>query len=491
MVGFAAIFRASRSLKNRMIYRYTNTISAVILLLCALSPTQAAQEVSRIPIIDAPDGTAGLGGGFRMGRDPYISGPDAESEVPLDLIPLYLYEGKWLFAHGTSGGVHFFKNENFSISGVVQYRFQHLNPSNDPIFEGLEKREQSVDAGIMMRYGGNWGELNLQGVTDTLDRHNGKEAQLSYRYTFKRGAWMFSPFVQWGWQDSNLGNYYFGVSEAEATPERAAYEVGDTQYLTLGVNTSWQLSDRVLLFGNFGLGGADKSIVDSPLTDNASFTGAFVGGTYMFGNVLKPVAGEDRNTEWSWRVNYGYQADGNIVGEIDHGDFSRSTHADTNIAGLTFGRLLTDGKRVDFLGKFAFYRHLEEGVTTENGLFTSDSDFWSYNAYIMVMGKGYSKWSGDEWFRYGFGFGMSYAEQVPLAEQSKQYEKGGNTSQFLNYLEIQVDFPLRRLFKAKAMKNCYAGVTIVHRSGIFGTSNILGDVSGGADWITAHLECVR
>jgi hypothetical protein len=39
------------------------------------------------------------------------------------------------------------------------------------------------------------------------------------------------------------------------------------------------------------------------------------------------------------------------------------------------------------------------------------------------------------------------------------------------------------------MQNCYAGLTVVHRSGIFGTSDLLGDVSGGADWITAHFEC--
>ena len=466
-------------------------ISATIVAAGVIAPAFAAQELARIPIIDAPDGTAGLGGGLRMGRDPYIGSPDAESEVPLDLIPLYLYEGKWLFAHGTAGGVHFYKNENFSISALVQYRFQQLDPSKDPIFEGLERRQQSLDAGFMMRFGGNWGEFNLQAVTDTLDRHNGKEAQLAYRYTFKRGSWMFSPFVQWGWQDANLGDYYFGVSDAEATPERPAYDVGDSQYMTIGVNTSWQLSDRILLFGNLGFGGLDKAIEDSPLVDDPSFSGAFIGGTYMFGNVLKPAVGEDRVTEWSWRVNYGYQADGNIVGEIDRGDFSKSTHADTNIGGFTLARLLTDGKRVDYIAKFALFRHFEEGVTTENGMFTSDSDFWSYNAFIMAMGKGYGKWSGEEWFRWGFGFGMSYAEQVPLAEQSQQEAKGGNTSNFLNYLEMQLDFPLRRIFKAKSMRNCYAGLTVVHRSGIFGTSNILGDVAGGADWITAHLECVR
>jgi outer membrane protein len=111
----------------------------------------------------------------------------------------------------------------------------------------------------------------------------------------------------------------------------------------------------------------------------------------------------------------------------------------------------------------------------------------------MAMGKGYSPWSKQEVFRWGFGFGMSYAETVPIAEQRKQTGTGagGNTSHFLNYLELQVDFPLRRISKAKWLQRCYAGVTVVHRSGIFGTSDLLGDVAGGADWITAHLECTR
>jgi hypothetical protein len=39
------------------------------------------------------------------------------------------------------------------------------------------------------------------------------------------------------------------------------------------------------------------------------------------------------------------------------------------------------------------------------------------------------------------------------------------------------------------MQDCYAGLTVVHRSGIFGASDIHGDVAGGSDWITIHLEC--
>jgi hypothetical protein len=242
------------------------------------------------------------------------------------------------------------------------------------------------------------------------------------------------------------------------------------------------VTSRVLLFANIGFFGTDDTIEASPLVADGRGAAGFVGGTYMFGNVFKPSTDEERLTEWSWRVNYGYQADGNIISEIDQGDFSKSTVADTNIAGVTLARILMDTKRVDFYGKFSLFRHLE----------TPDQEnFNSYSAYIMATAKGYSPWSGNEIFRWGFGFGVSYADQIPLAEQRKQESKGGTTSRFLNYLELQVDFPLRRISKAKWLQDCYAGMTVVHRSGIFGTVDMFDNVSGGADWITASLECIR
>jgi outer membrane scaffolding protein for murein synthesis (MipA/OmpV family) len=442
------------------------------------------QEVTEIPFFGAPAGTAALGGGLRFGQSPYFA-TDNEDQRQSDLIPLYLYEGKYLFARGTSGGVHVIRNDAFEVNLYTRYRFQKLDPDSNEFYAGLEERKQSLDAGVEVALRQSWGEIKLDWVADTLDRHNGQELRFAYRYRFEMGPWSFSPFVSWTWQDANLTDYYFGVSDSEATLERPAYRPGESQWVGFGLNSSWQLTDRIVFFGNVAFGGADAAVVDSPLVEEDSFSSVFVGGTYLFGNARKPdyIMDEERFGEWSWRVNYGYQADGNIVSEIDQGDFSKSSVADTNIAGLTFSKLLSQGDRVDFLGRVALFRHYEEDEG--NGNFTS------YAAYIMAMGKGYSPWSKQEIFRWGFGFGMSYAETVPIAEQRKQAAKGDNTAHFLNYLEMTVDFPLRRVTKARWLQRCYAGLSIVHRSGIFGTSDLLGDVSGGSDWITAHLECMQ
>jgi outer membrane scaffolding protein for murein synthesis (MipA/OmpV family) len=461
----------------------TAPLGAVFCLLLAAWPAQA-QEVAEIPFWHQPSGSTGLGGGLRFGQSPYLAA-DNDDQRELDLVPLYLYEGKYLFARGVMGGVHIVDKDDYELNVFARYRFQKLDPDRNEFYDGLEEREQTVDAGVQFTVSKAWGELTAAWMADTLDRHNGQEVEVSYRYRFIAGSWSISPFLTWSYQDANLTDYYFGVSEAEATPERPQFSAGSSQWMSLGLNTAWHVSDRIVLFANFVFGGPDSDVMDSPLVEEEGFSQFFLGGTYTFGNARKPSDINDplRKGEWSWRVNYGYQAAGNIVSEIDQGDFSKSEFADTRIGGFTVGKLLHDGPRVDFLGRFALMRHFEEDE--DNG------NFNSYNAYVMAMGKGYSAWTGEEWFRWGFGFGMSYAETVPIEEQRKQESRGENTAHFINYLEMMVDFPLRRVSRANWLQDCYAGLSIVHRSGIFGTSDLLGDVSGGSDWITAHLECVR
>ena len=462
--------------------RLSRALVALLLMLFSL-PVLAQYEVAQIPFFTAPPGSAGLGGGLRLSTDLYFAVED-DDERQYDLVPLYLYNGKYIFARGTAGGVHLFRNDDIQLNLLGRFRFQKLDPDRNAFYEGIEKRRQTVDGGIEFRWRGAWGELTTNYLTDTLNRHNGQSAEISYLYHIDRGAFTFSPFLGWAWNSDKLTNYYFGVSADEARVGRPEYTPGESQWISLGLNTSWNVTSRVTLFANFGFGSVDTVVANSPLVEEDSSGTFFAGGEYTFGNVREPTAyiTPKRASEWSWKVNYGYQADGNIVSEIDQGDFSKSSFADTNIAGVTLAKLLSDGKRADFNGKLAIFRHLEDDE--------GNGDFFSYAAYITVTGRGFSQWSGEELFRYSFGFGMSYAEEVPIAEQRKQAANGNNTSRFLNYLELQLDFPLRRLFKKRsALENCYAGVTVVHRSGIFGTSDFLGDVAGGADWITAHLEC--
>ena len=74
-------------------------------------PAYAQYEVAEIPFFNAPAGTAALGGGVRLGQDLYIA-TDNEDQRQYDLVPLYLYNGKYLFFRGTAGGLHLFKTDS-------------------------------------------------------------------------------------------------------------------------------------------------------------------------------------------------------------------------------------------------------------------------------------------------------------------------------------------------------------------------------------------
>ncbi len=449
------------------------------MLAVAAAANVAADDAVRLLLDDLPAGTAGIGGALRTVRAPHLGGTN-----DLDFVPLYIYEGRRLFVHGTSLGVHLVDRPEFALDFVARYRFWRMDPHEDARLEGLADRDQSLDAGIAARWRRGSGEIALAWVGDLIDRHGGQELEANYRHRFRFGAWQISPFVGFSWLDSNLTSHYFGVAPSESTAERPAYSPGEVLNLRYGVNTAYDFGQGFRLYANLGVTELSRRLFESPIVEQTVWPTALVGMSYFLGSVFEPQerVPERRQGEWSWRVNYGYQAQGNVVGDIDQGDFRRSVDASTRIAGITASKLLNEGRRFDFVGRLAVFRHLERGA---------QPDFFSVSAYVMAIGKGYLPWSDQPAFRWGFGMGLSYAQRVPVIEQIKQERRERNRTRFQNYLEMMIDFPLRPLVGDGRFGNCFVGLTTVHRSGVFATSNLLGDVAGGSDWLTAHLECVR
>lgn len=467
---------------NRYSLRRGATCIALLLVFVAAA---SAQEVARIPIIDAPDSTPGLGAGFRYGNDNYIG-----ETSRTDLIPLYLYEGDRFYAHGTELGLHFVDNETFVFNTFARVRFNRLDPTNNVDLAGMSKRHQSVDAGFSASLHTWLGQFELAGAHDVLGVSNGGEAIFTYRYPVKRYNWSFSPYFSVSYLDAKLTNYYYGVRLSEATPERPAYTPGEAVNASYGVDTAYHFSDKLFVFGNIGFEGLDSAIANSPIVRANNSATAFVGAAYLFGDQKKfpkadiPVY-ESKLPRWSYRVHYGYQLFHNIfpLPMVGYWPKSERTPGVTpKQVGLTLSRLIQPGDRVDFYARLGLYNHDEKPF---------QDNFWSYNVYMSAMVKSYSKWSGDIAFRWGLSFGVSYADKLPAEEVHKFDKRGKNSSRLLNYLEWQVDFPLSRLVKADFARNCFIGLVVTHRSGIFGTSDLLGNVAGGSDWGGLHLECMR
>ncbi|WP_417538700.1 MipA/OmpV family protein [Marinobacter sp.] len=462
-------------------------LSVCLSLSLIMGDAYASLPDTRTSVIEVPAGTVGLGAALRRGTSPYtgvdnISGMDKDSKA--DLIPLYLYEGKWLFAHGTSAGAHLFKSDWLSVDMLAKYRFNQLESDATSYFNGINDRDQTVDMGFSATVSGDWGSLSTTWANDILGVHNGYEWDFTYAYGMEIGRWSFTPFFSYVYQDSDLTDYYYGVDAEEARADRPVYKPDSAAFWRAGVNTSYRATSRLLLFTNVASQHVDSEIYNSPLVDESQLVSASFGFAYLFGNALDDStkqSGSERAGEWSWRLNAGYQAEGPFTRTMT-GRLKRSEDVHAYMAGLTLGKLISDGKYVDYWGRLSLNRRFENGY---------QDDFGEYNAYVMAMTPANPPWSSKEWFRLGIGFGFSYAAKVPYVEQVKQAERERNTSHFLNYLEGQIDVPLRLMTENKAVRNCYVGISLLHRSGIFAKSDILGSVSGGSDMVSGHIECKR
>ena len=87
--------------------------------------------------------------------------------------------------------------------------------------------------------------------------------------------------------------------------------------------------------------------------------------------------------------------------------------------------------------------------------------------------------------RLGLGEGLSYTSDMLWIEKDEAIRERESYSQFLNYLDISIDFDLGKLVRYKPLEETYIGWTIKHRSGVFGFFN---GVYGGSNYNTISIE---
>jgi len=92
----------------------------------------------------------------------------------------------------------------------------------------------------------------------------------------------------------------------------------------------------------------------------------------------------------------------------------------------------------------------------------------------------------DNRMRFGFGEGVSYTTSLLEAERYESSQDGGNTSKFLNYLDISIDFDIGKFLGSPLWEETYVGILLKHRSGIYGLINNV--ANGGSNYNSIYFE---
>lgn len=458
---------------------YPIRAAATVALCLSIFAGHAAAEAKDLPPILAatmPEATGGAGVGLatRFENSPYRGGGTRN-----DLVPIYVYEGKRVFLEAYRVGLKLNETPDSRVDVFVGYRFEGFPYDRIPAsLAGMASRGEGVDLGLGYQSRQPWGTLFGEVLHDAASGSSGSEVRLGYRYDWAIGKLQLQPQLAFAARDARLNNFYYGVRPSEATVTRPAYEPGSGVNVELGLSATYRLSERWRLLGGVSTKRWSSGVRASPIVEDRSQLAAQLGLAYDF---------SPEHNAWPEgrplivKVLHGKATDCDVAQVMLLKCYSTNTVDQTRVTAIEVGRPFIEGLNgwpLDFVGYVGVLRHNERGL---------QEDTWQANAHMKAYYYGFP-WSDRVRTRLGLGVGLSYAERIPYVEMRDQLARGRNSSRLLNYIDPSVDISLGDLIGVRSMSDTYFGLGVSHRSGIFGTSRLLGNVNGGSNYIYSYVE---
>ncbi|RDI98783.1 MipA/OmpV family protein [Dyella solisilvae] len=461
---------------SRLVHRI-----AYLLVLAGLSAsfsTLAQTSTDHInDLIDQPGG-AGLGFVIRTETSPYKDGGTRS-----DLLPLYLYEGQHFFLSADRLGIKLYNDDEQRWDLYITQRLEGFpDEERTHALEGMETRTTTGDLAMAYARQFSWGTLRGAVLHDITGISHGTEVRLGYTYDWRFTRWVLRPDFTVSWRDANLNNYYYGVKESEVTPDRPFYEPGAGVNATLGLYATYAMTQNSRLITGVSATYLDSGIRKSPIVRDGIQPAIYLGAVYDFGS-YHDVALSDEGSPTYLKFFYGRSAGPgcHLVKIMALSCVSLDNENPTDIAGFQIGkpfiRRFLDWP-LDFTGYLGLTYHDDRGLATSGP---------QVDIYMKAFFYGFP-WNRWVETRLGLGYGVSYAANVPYTEISSQARRERETSRLLNYLDPSIDVNIGDIFRSNALRRTYFGFGVSHRSGIFASSRLLGNVDGGSNYIYTYIE---
>ena len=459
-------------MKNFYVFLNAATIAAA----AALCQPVLAEDIQPVADVLKTPSSAGAGAALRLSSSPYLG-----ASARLDLLPLALYEGERGFLRVNRAGAKLFSGSSGQrVDIFLERRLEGFTSEKPPAsLRGMDSREQGADLGLAYQVRQSWGTVRAELMRDVGGASAGYEARLGFSDELRSGRWTLRPDVSISWRDAKLNSYYYGVRPSEVNLTRSAYELGAGVQAQLGLHSTYDLSERWRLLAGVSATVLSTAVKNSPIVDKRVLPTAYLGAVYDFDSYKRPL--DSAQTPTYMKLLYGKATEDSchLARIITARCLSTAKVNPTNIVGVQLGRPFTQGFNglpLDFIGYLGLTYHDERGLQT-NGA--------QIDAFMKASYYGFP-WQEKVKTRLGVGFGLSAAQRVPYIEVASQKTKA--TSKLLLHLDPTIDFSLGDVVGSRAMKDTYLGFGVSHRSGIFGASRLLGNVSGGSNYIYSYVE---
>ncbi|HMS26131.1 MAG TPA: MipA/OmpV family protein [Burkholderiaceae bacterium] len=178
------------------------------------------------------------------------------------------------------------ENQVFSVNLRADLLLQGYKAKDGAIFTGMARRDPSLLVGVGVKYTTPVGQFWAETGMDATGNSKGMRSEVGVGWRISTdsaiGNWTFSPYLSAQLNNAKLTNYYFGVSQSEATASRPAYQAGSATNLNLGVSAVTNITPSVTLLMGARYRYYGQSIRQSPLVDSNGGISGNVSLMYRF-----------------------------------------------------------------------------------------------------------------------------------------------------------------------------------------------------------------
>jgi outer membrane protein len=217
-----------------------------------------------------------VGGGVIFAPRPYEGASAAI--IP---IPVVNVRYKRLFAEGIRGGVRFLQSGQLTGNAYLQANFEGLESTDSPYLEGMTNRSMSADAGAEIVYRARPVGFRFNVLSDVLGRNNGQEVSLQALTgaPLGRGSFLLAGIGP-RWVSAPRVDYYYGVSAAEARPDRPEYRGTSSWNWDLSIGANIRVTGNWSLFALFSREAFGSPIENSPVVSGPAAYSMITSVTY-------------------------------------------------------------------------------------------------------------------------------------------------------------------------------------------------------------------
>ncbi len=210
-----------------------------------------------------------------VGAAPYIqTQPYTNTDAFILPTPVIFMEYEIFYIRWSQIGVYFYGGDDWGLSLMLQPRPNGYKEKDSDTLSGMRTRKNSWEGGLSLAGKNDFGFAEIIYAHDILNSSNRSLIRTEIGTSIKKDKWTFVPSFLLLWFSEGFNNYYYGVTEAEATDTRASYHANAGLNAAVQTYINYQFTPKWSALLNARADYLNPTITDSPIvSDKYIFSG--------------------------------------------------------------------------------------------------------------------------------------------------------------------------------------------------------------------------